>query len=149
MNKQELFGVLERMIETSKVAVLATVDKHGRPNMRWMTPTLVQGREGLLYAVTSPKFDKIAHIAVHAHVQWIIQSKALDEILTVNGTMTAIDNPSLKSEVVQSIGPTLAVFWRVNEEASDLVVLETEIEEAVYFKPMKKIKERLILREVG
>ena len=32
-------------------------------------------------------------------------------------------------------------FWKLKGEESDLIVLETIIEEAIYYRPMKGIKE--------
>jgi hypothetical protein len=52
-----------------------------------------------------------------------------------------VDNPSLLSEVLESLGPFMRSFWKLKGEERDLVVLETIIEEAIYYKPMKGLKE--------
>jgi hypothetical protein len=49
----------------------------------------------------------------------------------------------MKAEVMEGIGRRLNVFWRVNKDPSKLVVLETVIEEAEYFEPMKSLVTRI------
>ncbi|MCF7929598.1 MAG: pyridoxamine 5'-phosphate oxidase family protein [Spirochaetales bacterium] len=136
MEIREALDTLGRLLDESKTAVLATVDKEGKPRMRWMTPSLVDGQEGSVFAVTSPKFQKAVQVSGSPDVEWMIQSRSLNEVMNVRGKMEIIDNPSFKSEVIQSIGGNLQVFWRVNKDASALVVLETRIEELVYFRPL-------------
>jgi len=33
------------------------------------------------------------------------------------------------------------MYWKINEDLNDFVVLETEIERAVFYKPMKALSE--------
>jgi len=136
MDTRSMLAVLDRILDDSKVAVLATVDNEGRPRMRWMTPATKRGREGALYAVTAPEFAKVVEVTRHPQVEWMFQSKTLDEIVTVRGSMQVLDHPRTKAEVLEAIGGNLGIFWRINHDASDLVVLETTIEEIVYFKPL-------------
>ncbi|MFP4113031.1 MAG: pyridoxamine 5'-phosphate oxidase family protein [Spirochaetota bacterium] len=136
MDSRSMLDTLERVLEDSKIAVLATVDVDGRPHMRWMTPGIVRGRDGFLYAVTSPEFPKAKEIDGNAHVEWMLQSKSLDEIVIARGPMQAIDNPSVKAEVLEAIGGHLATFWHLNPDEGKMVVLETSIEELRYMRPM-------------
>jgi general stress protein 26 len=140
-----MFRRLDRILENSRVGILTTVDERGYPHSRWMTPTLVPGREGYIYAVTSPSFQKTLEIVKHPQVGWIFQSKSLDEIVTSGGRITIIDNPSLKSEVQEALGTNLTVFWRVNPNEKDLVVLETTVEEMTYFNPIRNEKYRMVV----
>jgi pyridoxamine 5'-phosphate oxidase len=68
--------------------------------------------------------------------QWMLQTKALDEILTIQGKIQLVDNPSAKSDVQEAVGGHLGVFWRVNRDETQLIVLETIIEKMTYFKPL-------------
>jgi len=135
MDSRSMLDTLERVLDRSKIAVLATVDSEGRPHMRWMTPAIVRGRDGFLYAVTSPDFQKTQQVDGNPRVEWMIQSKSLDEIVKLNGTMSVIDNPSAKAEVLEAIGGHLATFWKMNPDEGKMVVLETAIEELRYVKP--------------
>lgn len=136
MDSRSILDTLERVLESSKIAVLATVDADGRPHMRWMTPAIVRGREGFLYAVTSPDFHKAQQVDGNPRVEWMLQSKSLDEIVTASGTMGVIDNPSVKAEVLEAIGGHLSTFWKMNPDESRMVVLETDLASVKYVKPM-------------
>jgi general stress protein 26 len=131
-----MLDAMERVLEKAKVAVLATVDADGRPHVRWMTPATVRGREGSLYAVTSPDFHKSIEAAGNPAVEWLIQTKSLDEIVTVRGQMAVVDSAAAKAEVLEAIGGNLGVFWKMNPDESKLVVLETAIDEIVRTNPM-------------
>jgi general stress protein 26 len=136
MTEAAMFSNLERIHENSQVAVLSTVDNGGKPKMRWMTPAFLRGRRGAVYAVTSPEFSKTQDAASHQYVQWMFQTKALDEVMTLQGRVRILDNPSIKSEVLEAVGGNLRVFWKIKKDDSELVVLETVIQSMSYFKPM-------------
>ncbi len=135
MDSRSMLDTVERVLERSKIAVLATVDPEGRPHLRWMTPGLVRGRDRLLYAVTSPEFRKTDEVRGNAAVEWMIQSRSLDEIVTIRGTMRILDNPSVKAEVLEAIGGHLSTFWKMNPDEGKMVVLETTMNEIWYTKP--------------
>jgi hypothetical protein len=59
--------------------------------------------------------------------------------------VNVVDNPSLKSEVLESIGKRLEVFWRVNRK-TEFLVLETVITEATFFRPLERKKEIVPVR---
>lgn len=140
-----MLDVLERILEKSHVAVLSTVDGDGRPRSRWMTPAVVRGRRGFLYTVSAPHFEKIEQIQKNSSVSWLLQTRALDEVLEVVGKAQIIDNPALKSEVLEAIGGHLTTFWRVNPDETELIVIETVIDELTYLEPMKGEKVRSTL----
>jgi len=117
--------------------IVLTRRPDGRPATRWMTPTQVRGRQGYLHAVTSPNFRKVQHIANEKRVEWMFQTPDLNRIVTVKGEISMVDNPQLKSEVLEAIGRRLEVFWRVNRQ-QEFLVLETRIEEIKLFRPMKQ-----------
>ena len=145
MDLRSMLSRLDRSLENSRVGILTTVDEKGYPHSRWMTPALIPGREGYIYALTSPSFRKALEIGHHPQVGWIVQSRALDEIVTANGKVTLIDNPSLRSEVQEALGTNLTIFWRVNPNEENLVVLETEVEEMTYFNPVKNERFRVVV----
>ena len=145
MDTRQLMSRLERILDASKAAVLATVDEDGQAHMRWMTPAVLRGREGVLYAVTSPTSAKVAHVKASPQVEWLVQSPSLDEVVSLTGRVNLVDNPSLKSEILELIGRRLSVFWRVNADPSALIVLETVIERASLFEPMSGRREEVEL----
>lgn len=137
MDIKEMFAKLDRILDETRTGVLTTVDERGYPRSRWMTPVLVPGREGCIYAVTSPSFRKAVEIMSHPEAGWLFQTKALDRIVTAAGKINVLTNPSLGSEVQEALGRNLSVFWKVNPNEKDLVVLETVVEEMTYFNSAK------------
>ena len=129
------------ILNEAHTAVLATTDEEGRPRMRWMTPALIRGRSGAIFAVTSPGFAKVNQLAAHGEVVWLFQTPVLDTIVTVRGRINMVDNPSLLAEVLEALGPYMRSFWKLQGDERDLVVLETIIEDATYYRPMKGLKE--------
>ncbi len=134
MELNALLDVMERVLDGSGAAVLTTVDSQGRPHSRWMVPAILRGQPGSLYAVTSPHFTKIEHIAAQPRVSWLMQSKSLDETVEVSGKAQVIDNPALKSDVLEALGSKLAAFWHINPDETDLTVIETAIESITYLE---------------
>ena len=143
MDRNRFTALLETIIEEAKTAMLATADENGQPFMRWMTPTLLRDRPGAIYAVTSPEFRKSSHLAANPKVQWMFQTRLLDRIASVTGLVNIVDNSAMKAEAIEAIGRRLNVFWKLNTDPSKLVVLETIIQEAQYFEPMKGTKENV------
>ncbi|HHU13170.1 MAG TPA: pyridoxamine 5'-phosphate oxidase family protein [Clostridiaceae bacterium] len=141
MTTQEMMNKIAAVLADAKSAVLATVDKEGHPHARWMTPAVVPDMPGVLLAVTAPDFKKILQLDDNNRVEWLIQTKSLDQIINVRGGINIIDNPSLKAQVMESVGRHLNIFWRVNPDKTDFVVLETVIEEAAWYQPMKNHRE--------
>jgi pyridoxamine 5'-phosphate oxidase len=137
MDAEELFARLERLLGTAKVGLLTTVDGAGFPRSRWMTPTLLRGRNGYIYAVTAPDSQKADHIRTRPEVEWTIQSTVLDEVITATGKAVILQDPHTTAEVLESIGPNLAVFWRVNPNSRNLVVVETELKGISCFFPIR------------
>ena len=141
MEKREIFGYIGRIIEEAKTAVFATVDEENRPHTRWMTPATLRGREGAIFAVAYRTSEKVKQVRSNPAVQWIFQSPALDRIVVVDGRVNILDNPSIRSEVLEAVGPMLRAFWKMYQDERDLLVLETVIEKAQYYLPMKGVKE--------
>ncbi len=146
MDTVELLNTLERLLSASKVGVFTTVDAEGFPRSRWMTPALMKGRPGFLYAITAPDSAKAKHIAGHPQVEWTFQSKVLNEVLSVFGTASLVMEPQAKAEVLEAIGPNLQIFWRVNPNSKNWVVVETAIKELTCFYPMRNERHRSEVR---
>lgn len=137
MTQHEIMRELALLIEETKTGVLATVDREGRPHIRWMTPAVLKDRQTALFAVTCPTFSKAAQMAANPKVEWMVQSRELSKIIHVRGIVNLLDNPSLKTEVLEELGQRLTTFWQVHCEASEFVVIETVIQEVELYEPLK------------
>jgi general stress protein 26 len=137
MDSGELMRRIARIVEAHGTGVLATVDHEGAPHARWLTPALLPGRPGVVYALTSPGFAKVAQLRANPRVEWLFQTPSLDEVISLRGTLGVIDNPSLRAEVQEALGPRLATFWRLAPEGRGLVVLETVVSDATLYLPLE------------
>lgn len=140
MKKNEFMEILETIIENSKIGLLATSDKSGRPHIRWMTPGILRGRNNVIAAVTSKTFSKLDDLKENPNAEWQFQTRVLDKVANIRGIINIIDNSSLRNEVLEKLGSRLNVFWKVNHDPSSLVVLETVITEGFLFYPMQGIR---------
>ena len=144
MTRHEIITELEVIIDEAKTALLTTVDRNGNPHTRWMTPTILKDRANAIFAITSANFEKIAHLKDNSNIEWTFQSKNLETIINIRGRMNVLDNSSIKNEVFEAIGPKLNAFWKLKaDDESSLLVLETVIREAVFYKPMKAVKKQV------
>lgn len=141
MTQHEMMNTLTEIIDETKTGVLTTVDSDGRPHARWMTPAVLRDRQRALFAVTCPDFPKADHLKSNPKVEWLFQSKSLNKIIHVDGVVNMLDNPSLENEVLEVLAPRLNVFWKVNCSNSEFVVLETVIDEAIYYEPLSSVRE--------
>ncbi len=143
MTKKELIDRVGFILDETKTAVLATTSENGVPHMRWMSPGLLPSHPGILYAVTSPHLVKAIELEKCPEVEWMFQTRSLNEVIILHGKINLIDNPSLKAEVIEAIGKRLHRFWKTDEEETDFIVLETVICEGIHYFPMKGMKEIL------
>ena len=137
MNPRELMDRVAAILDEHGTGLLATTDAEGAPHVRWLTPTVLRDRPGTIYALTGPRFAKVAQIRAHPRVEWMFQVPSLTEIVTVRGTMSVVDNPSLRAELLEAVGPRLRAFFQLAKDGRDLAVLETAIEEATHYLPME------------
>ena len=149
MNNREMMRKIEIVLEDAKAGILATNDAHGHPHARWMTPVLLAEWPETLFAVTAPDFPKIMQLDANNRVEWMLQTKALDQIINIRGGINILDNPSLKAQVMETIGKKLTVFWNVNKDKTDFVILETVIDKACWFAPTKGLRETVVFRQEG
>jgi pyridoxamine 5'-phosphate oxidase len=141
MNAREIIDRVEAILEAHRTGLLATVGDDGGPHVRWLSPALLRSRPGAIYALTAPRFAKVDQVRAHPLVEWMFQTPALGEIITVRGRMNIVENPSLRAEALEVIGPRLGTFWKLAHDERDLAVLETVIEQATRYLPMEGRKD--------
>ena len=141
MEIHELLNKLEAILEEAKTAVLATTDSAGQTHMRWMSPVVLKHRGGSIFAFSAPMTPKIEQIEATGQAEWMIQRRDLRQIVNIHGRTSVVDNPALKTELMDILGSRLAVFWQANVGRDEFVVIETVIEQAVFFVPMEGTRE--------
>jgi uncharacterized pyridoxamine 5'-phosphate oxidase family protein len=141
MDSREVMNRVGAILEAHGTGLLATIDDNGHPHVRWMAPTLLRESPGVLYALTAPGFSALDHVRAHAQVEWMFQTPTLDEVITIRGLINVVENPSLRSEVLEALGARLHVLWKLAPDVRDLLVLETVVDKAVRFLPMQGHKD--------
>ncbi len=145
MTKDELLKRFRTILEESPQAVLATVTAEGYPAMRYMTPAMVKGNDACLYAVTAAAFPKVKDLAANPLVSWMLTNPKTREIYSFRGKITLVEDPRFKSELLEEIGRGLETFWRLNDDSSDLVCLETRLLSGEYFNPKTAEKVQIVI----
>ena len=141
MTQHKLLNKFNEILDEAGTAVLATEDSEGNARMRWMTPVILPHQPGTIFCIAAKSSAKVEQLTWNRNVQWMIQRRDLSEIINVQGFADIVDNPALKTELIDILGPRLGVFWKANAEPEEFIVLETVIHEATYFKPLNGKKE--------
>ncbi len=141
MNARDVMDRLQSILFAHGAGILATVGEDGKPHVRWLTPMIFPTKPTVIYPLTIPSFPKIGQIKTNPYVEWMFQSPLLDEVITARGRINIVDNPSLRAEVLEAIGGRLRALWKLTDDARDLSVLETVVEEATLYSPLDGTKE--------
>jgi pyridoxamine 5'-phosphate oxidase len=141
MNAEQIMNEIQSIIDDARTAVIATVDNDNSPHMRWVTPGLLKDHPRSVFIITSPSFAKAIHAMENPTVEWMFQTRALDKVVNTQGTASILDNPSIKSEVLEVVGARLRTLWHLSEDQHSMIVMETVLEKAAYFLPAKGTKE--------
>ena len=147
MTQKEIMDAVVSILETVRAAVLTAVDRDGRPRSRWMVPAVLPGYDGAIHTVVAPRFRTTLDLHRHPDAEWMVQTLSLNQVVNLRGRLTIIDNPSLKAQLLEAIGARLHAFWKLANEETDFVILETTIAEATYYFPMKGRKETVVFRQ--
>jgi general stress protein 26 len=135
MTPKELLVEIDRILEDSKTALLATVDASGRPSLRWMTPRRLKTLPTHLCAVCEMGTSKVEQIRQRPDVAWLIQRPTLDVVITLRGRATVIEDPAMLQEFLDVAAKDLFVIWRLHPPGAQnpLGVIETLVESASRF----------------
>lgn len=140
MTRHQFKGIIESIIDETHTAILATVDSQGAPHIRWMTPGCIEDRPEAFFMITTSRMSKVDHIQSNSQAELMFQSRSLDKIVNISGSATVLDNPSLRSEVLECVGKHLHSFWKINTSESELVVIEFLFNSATQYNPKNGTK---------
>ncbi|MDR2729148.1 MAG: pyridoxamine 5'-phosphate oxidase family protein [Chitinispirillales bacterium] len=146
MNKHEFMSMMQRIVDESHAAVLASADKEGRPHIRWIVPGLLSRHDGAVYTVSASGYPKVDQLLNNPNAEMMFQTPGLNKIINLRGVVNVLDNPSIRSEVLESLGERLHAFWRTVKPEGELVVLEFVFNEATYYVPMNNSRLTIDLR---
>ena len=146
MDQHQMLTKIEAIIEQSKVGLLATTDPQGKPRVRWMTPTVIPNRGPSIFAFSPAQAMKIQDIEHQPEVKWLIQTHDLTEVISVRGDTYILDNPALKTEILEILIPHTTRLWTIDLSSTECVILETVIREATYYRPQQNIEETVTFK---
>lgn len=119
----------KRLANGKRPGVLATVDEHGMPHVRWMA-TLSLHDWPLLYTITSPNSAKIQHIANHASVSWMFSNEEMNVIVNIRGKARINEDFGTMQRVWKMLeDKSKAYFLSLGNDNPGFAVIETEIED--------------------
>jgi general stress protein 26 len=138
MTPNELLVEVDRILEESKTALLATVDGGAQPCLRWMTPRRLKTLPTHLCAVCEVGSPKVEQIRLHPEVAWLVQRPSLDVVITLRGRAVVVEDPAMLQEFLDVAAKDLFVIWRLHAPGTNnpFAVIETLIESASRFDSM-------------
>ena len=141
MSMNRLMNLIDAIIDDAKAAVLATVDKQGMPQLRWVTPGTISDRPGSLFIISAHNFAKVDQARNSPGASILLQTRLLDKVLNLQGVLSVLENPSIRSETLERVGKRLNAFWKIGTSDRELVVLEFTVTLAALYLPQVGSKE--------
>lgn len=135
--EREITSRIEELVAQTKMGIFATVGVDKAPHIRWMTPALLKDRPGLIYTFAAAGSQKVRDLAVNGQVEWLFQDKTLRRVAAISGLARVIENPALRTEIMEALGRQLETFWKVNIKEMDIVIIETLMQSATWLEPGK------------
>jgi general stress protein 26 len=129
-----------KLADGTRPGVLATVDEHGMPHMRWMA-TLSLRDWPLLYTITSPTSRKVAHIRKNPNVSWMFSNEEMNIVVNIQGKARIADDFGKMQHVWKLLeDKSKAYFLSIAADAPGYAVIETEIEDIDCIVPKYDIR---------
>lgn len=122
-----MMNLLDTILDSNPVGLLATLNNEKWPSMRWMTVGLVRGQEGRVYSLAAMNSEKVSHVNQNNKVSWMFNDKSKNKVIHAYGEAHVLTSPDMISTVIEALGQNLTQFWKVHPDPSELAVIETKI----------------------
>ena len=130
----------KKLADGTRPGILATVDEHGMPHLRWMA-TLSLHDFPILYTITSPSSRKIQHIANNPHVSWMFSNEEMNVVVNIRGKARITEDLCKMQRVWKLLeDKSKAYFLSIATDGPGFAVIETEIEDIDCIVPKYDIK---------
>lgn len=130
----------KRLADGTRPGVLATVDEHGMPHLRWMA-TLSLHDWPLLYTITSPTSRKLEHIRQQPNVSWMFSNEEMNVVVNIRGKARIASDFGKMQKVWKLLeDKSKAYFLSIASDGPGFAVIETEIEEIDCIVPKYDIR---------
>ncbi len=135
-----VIDVAKKLADGKRPGILATVDEHGMPHLRWIA-TLSLHDWPLLYTITSPASRKIHHINNHPSVSWMFSNEEMNVVINIRGKARITTDIGKMQRVWKLLeDKSKAYFLSIASEGLGFAVIETEIEDIDCIVPKYDIK---------
>ena len=135
-----VIDLAKKLADGTRPGVLATVDEHGMPHVRWMA-TLSLRDWPLLYTITSPASRKVQHIKRHPGVSWMFSNEEMNIIINLRGKARITSDVGKMQQVWNLLeDKSKAYFLSIAADGRGFAAIETEIEEIDCILPKYDIK---------
>ncbi len=130
----------KKMADGTRPGILATVDEHGMPHLRWMATLSLQDFP-LLYTITSPTSRKVQHIKDHPNVSWMFSNEEMNVIVNIRGQARVTNDPAKMQRIWNLLeDKSKAYFLSIAIAGPGFAVIETEIEDIDCIVPKYDIR---------
>ena len=135
-----VIDLAKKMADGKRPGVLATVDEHGMPHLRWMA-TISLNDWPLLYTITSPTSRKIGHINANPNVSWMFSNDEMNIVINIRGKARIASDFGKMQRVWKLLeDKSKAYFLSIASDGPGFAVIETEIEDIDAIVPKYDIK---------
>jgi general stress protein 26 len=135
-----VIDLAKKLTDGKRPGILATVDEHGMPHLRWMA-TLSLHDWPLLYTITSPASRKVEHIKNNPNVSWMFSNEELNVIINIRGKARLATDFGKMQRVWKLLeDKSKAYFLSIATDGPGFAVIETEIEDIDAVVPKYDIK---------
>jgi general stress protein 26 len=125
---EDIYGLVQELIDGTHPGILTTVDAEGRPQARWMS-TFCVDTFPVFYTLTAPGTRKVTQIQGHPEVNWMFFNRDLSLIVTLGGKARVVTEAKLLRKAWKRVkDKTLAYFLRDLNAGPDFIAIETRVE---------------------
>lgn len=137
----------ERLIRARVVGAMSTVDAGGAPHTRWMAGVPIGEGLGRLMSITARGSRKLDHLANNSNVCWLFSDAHDDEVVTLTGRVTILEDPALAEPAWQQLERAARQYsMNLLSEPENLwfVALGTQVHTVEYMHPSQGLTHPVI-----
>lgn len=139
-DSDDILGIARQLVDGNHPGILATVDEHGKPAVRWMA-TLAFDEFPIFHTLTRPDSRKVTQLKMHPEVNWMFFNRDRSLILNLIGTARVLtDVPTLKRIWKKIVDKSLPYFLDQYGKGPGYVVIESTIHSIECTSPQSSLR---------
>lgn len=136
---EDVIGMVKTLVDGRRPGILGTVDKEGKPHVRWMA-TFSFSEFPIFHTLTHPESPKVTQIREHPYVTWMFSNDDLSLIVNLAGRARVLtDTRSLKRIWAKIDDKSHAYFLRQYTKGAGFAVIETLAESVQCCSPKNNL----------